>query len=48
VDVTSSVLWCHESYTHIYNGGEFCGNEFEKFCKKCGIARKKATPYTPQ
>jgi hypothetical protein len=30
------------------NGGEFCGNEFEKFCKKCGIARKKTTPYTPQ
>jgi hypothetical protein len=21
------------------NGGEFCGNEFEEFCKKCGIAR---------
>jgi transposase InsO family protein len=30
------------------NGGEFCGNEFEEFCKKCGIARKKTTPYTPQ
>ena len=30
------------------NGGEFCGNEFEDFCKKCGIGRKKNTPYTPQ
>jgi hypothetical protein len=30
------------------NGGEFCGNEFEEFCKKCGIARQKTTPYTPQ
>ena len=31
-----------------YNGGELCGNEFEEFCKKCGIERKKNTPYTPQ
>jgi hypothetical protein len=30
------------------NGGELCGNEFEEFCKKCGIARQKTTPYTPQ
>jgi transposase InsO family protein len=30
------------------NGGEFCGNEFEEFCKKCGIERQKNTPYTPQ
>jgi transposase InsO family protein len=30
------------------NGGEFHGNEFEEFCKKCGIAREKTTPYTPQ
>jgi IS30 family transposase len=30
------------------NGGEFCGNEFKKFCKKCSIARKKTNPYTPQ
>jgi hypothetical protein len=30
------------------NGGEFCRNEFEEFCKKCGIARQKTTPYTPQ
>jgi transposase InsO family protein len=30
------------------NGGEFCGNEFEELCKKCGISRKKTTPYTPQ
>jgi transposase InsO family protein len=29
------------------NGGEFCANEFEEFCKKCGIARQKTTPYTP-
>jgi transposase InsO family protein len=31
-----------------HNGGEFYRNEFEEFCKKCGIARKKTTPYTPQ
>ena len=30
------------------NGGEFRGNEFEELCKKCGIARQKTTPYTPQ
>jgi transposase InsO family protein len=30
------------------NGGEFYGNEFKEFCKKCGIARQKTTPYTPQ
>jgi len=30
------------------NGEELCGNEFEEFCKKCGIARQKTTPYTPQ
>ena len=32
----------------IDNGGELCKNEFEDFCKKCGIAQKKTTPYTPQ
>jgi transposase InsO family protein len=30
------------------NGGEFYGNEFKEFCKKCGIARHTTTPYTPQ
>jgi transposase InsO family protein len=30
------------------NGGELCENDFEEFCKKCSIARKKTTPYTPQ
>jgi transposase InsO family protein len=30
------------------NGGEFCGNDFEELCKKCGIERQKTTPYTPQ
>eukprot|EP00253_Pinus_taeda_P028815 PITA_28815 len=30
------------------NGGEFCSNEFEESCKKCGIAWKKTTPYTPE
>ena len=30
------------------NGVYLCGNEFEDFCKKCGIARQKTTPYTPQ
>jgi hypothetical protein len=28
----------------IDNGGEFYRNEFEEFCKKCGIARQKTTP----
>ena len=28
------------------NGGDFCNKEFEEFCKKCGIARQKTTPYT--
>jgi hypothetical protein len=32
----------------IDNGRDFRGNEFEEFCKKCGIARKNNTPYTPQ
>jgi transposase InsO family protein len=32
----------------IDNGGDFCGNEFEEFCKKCSIERHKTTPYTPQ
>jgi hypothetical protein len=31
-----------------YNGGELCRNEFEEFCKKCGITRHRTTPYTPQ
>ena len=31
----------------IDNGREFYGNEFEEFCKKCRIARKNTTPYTP-
>jgi transposase InsO family protein len=30
------------------NGREFCGNEFEEFCKKHSITRQKTTPYTPQ
>ena len=30
------------------NGGEFCEKEFENFCRECGIARQKTTPYTPQ
>jgi transposase InsO family protein len=34
--------------SRIDNGGEFCENEFEEFCKKCGIARQNTTPYTPQ
>eukprot|EP00253_Pinus_taeda_P002100 PITA_02100 len=32
----------------IDNGGEFYSKEFEELCKKCGIARQKTTPYTPQ
>eukprot|EP00253_Pinus_taeda_P004808 PITA_04808 len=30
------------------NSGEFCSKEFEEFCKKCGVARQKTTPYTPE
>jgi hypothetical protein len=30
------------------NGREFYGNEFEELCKKCSIARKNTTPYTPR
>ena len=30
------------------NGREFCSKKFEEFCKKCGMARQKTTPYTPQ
>ena len=32
----------------IDNGGVFYSKEFEEFCKKCGIARHKTTPHTPQ
>ena len=32
----------------IDNDGEFCGNEFEEFCKNYSIARQETTPYTPQ
>jgi transposase InsO family protein len=28
------------------NGGEFYGNEFDQFYKKCGIACQPTTPYT--
>jgi hypothetical protein len=31
----------------INNSREFCRNEFEELCKKCGIERQKSTPYTP-
>lgn len=27
---------------------EFCKKEYEEFYKKCGIARHKTTPYTPE
>eukprot|EP00253_Pinus_taeda_P008942 PITA_08942 len=30
------------------NGGDFCSKEFEEFCRNCGIAWQKNTPYTPQ
>jgi transposase InsO family protein len=30
------------------NGGELYRNEFEEFCKKCGIESQKTNPYTPQ
>ena len=32
----------------IDDGVEFCKKEFEEFCKKCGVAQQKTTPYTPQ
>jgi transposase InsO family protein len=34
--------------SRINNGGEFCGKEFDQFCKQCGIAHQNTTPYTPQ
>jgi transposase InsO family protein len=34
--------------SRIDNGREFYRNEFEEFYKKCGIERKKTTPYTPK
>ena len=30
------------------NEGEFHEKEFEQFCKECGIAQQKTTPYTLQ
>jgi len=30
------------------DSGEFCSKEFEVFCKKCGIAWQRTTPYTPE
>ena len=30
------------------NDGAFCRKELEEFCKKCGIAWKNTTPYTPE
>ena len=32
----------------IDNGGEFCSNDFDTFCKDCSIKREKTTPYSPQ
>ena len=29
------------------NGGEFCSNVFDTFCKDCGIKREKTTLYSP-
>jgi transposase InsO family protein len=34
--------------SRIDNGGELYDNEFEEFCKKCGISRHKTNPCTPQ
>ena len=30
------------------NGGEFFSNDFDTFCKNCGIKREKTTLYSPQ
>jgi hypothetical protein len=30
------------------NDGEFCGKEFNQFCKQCSISRQNTTPYTPK
>ncbi|KAH9294543.1 hypothetical protein KI387_040253, partial [Taxus chinensis] len=30
------------------NGGEYCSNEFNDYCSKNGIHRKKMVPGTPQ
>jgi len=32
----------------IENEGEFCGKEFEQYCKKCGITCQNTTQYTQQ
>ena len=32
----------------IDNGGEFCSNYFDTFCKDSGIKREKITLYSPQ
>ena len=29
------------------NGGEFCSNDFDTFCKDCDIKREKTTLYSP-
>jgi hypothetical protein len=34
--------------SRIDNNGEFYGNEFKELYKKCIIARKNTTPYTPK
>ena len=30
------------------NGGEFCSNNFDTFCKYCGIKREKTNSHSPQ
>jgi hypothetical protein len=30
------------------NGGEFCGKEYDHFCKQCGTTHQNTMPYTPQ
>ena len=29
------------------NSDEYCSNDFDTFCKYCGIKREKTTPYSP-
>lgn len=35
-------------YLRIDNGLEYCNEQFNKFCRYCGISRHKIVAYTPQ
>jgi len=43
-----SLWWKTRKVLRIDNGGEFCSKEFEELYKKCSIAWKNTTAYTPK